>query len=299
MNEYLYPVLFGLATGILSRLYMLRTDYRQYPTYLHGKIIHIALGVIAAGLGTIAIPALLEEEYTAITFLTLAASQFRDVRNMERNTLTELDSYELVPRGKTYIEGIAVAFESRNYLVIVASMLATLVYVLFGLYAALGIAVIIFIGCRILMDGGRLGQIVEIEYAEPHFEGPGLYVGNIYIMNIGIPEKQELIKKQGMGFILTPKNFNALTTIANIGQRQAILHDVSTALGIYTDTGEPSLTPLAKRDLDDGRLGVFLLPQVKNVELAQKIIEIVPTLENAVRMPTNRHVEEEERRTNS
>ncbi len=70
---------------------MLRTDYRQYPTYLHGKIIHIALGFIASGLGAIAIPALMEENFTAITFLTVAASQFRDVRNMERTTLTELD----------------------------------------------------------------------------------------------------------------------------------------------------------------------------------------------------------------
>ncbi|HWO75853.1 MAG TPA: YIEGIA family protein [Bacillus sp. (in: firmicutes)] len=298
MNEYLYPVIYGLATGILARLYMLRTDYRQYPTYLHGKIIHIALGVIASGLGTIAIPALLEEEYTAITFLTVAASQFREVRNMERNTLTELDTYELVPRGKTYIEGIAVTFESRNYLVILASMLSTLIYVLFGFYAAIGATILIMIGCKIWMDGGRLGEIVEIEFSQPHFKGAGLYVGDIYIMNIGIPEKQELILKYGMGFILTPKDFNAMTTIANIGQRQAILHDVSTALGVFSDTGEPSLVPLAKRNLDDGRLGVFVLPQVKNIEAAIKIIEVVPILENSIRMPTKRHVEEEERRTN-
>ena len=42
------------------------------------------------------------------------------------------------------------------------------------------------------------------------------------------------------------------TTIANLGQRQAILHDVSTALGIYRDSGTPALIPLAKRDLEDG-----------------------------------------------
>lgn len=66
--------------GILSRLNMLRTDYRQYPTYPHGKIIHVSLGVIAAGLGAVAVPALLEKNYTAVTFLSLAAQQFRDVR---------------------------------------------------------------------------------------------------------------------------------------------------------------------------------------------------------------------------
>lgn len=129
MNEYTLPILFGVIVGTLTRIYMLRTDYRQYPTYLHGKIIHIALGFIAAGLGTVAIPALLDKEYTAITFLALAASQFREVRNMERNTLTELDNYELVPRGKTYIEGIAIAFESRNYLVIFTSLISTFMYI--------------------------------------------------------------------------------------------------------------------------------------------------------------------------
>jgi hypothetical protein len=91
-----------------------------------------------------------------------------------------------------------------------------------------------------------------------------------------------------MGFILTPKNFNARTTIANLGQRQAILHDVSNALGVYRDSGTPALVPLAKRDLNDGRVGVFVLPQEKDKDKAVKIIKKVPTLENAIRMPKER-----------
>ena len=39
--------------------------------------------------------------------------------------------------------------------------------------------------------------------------GLALHVDNIYIMNIGIPARQEEILRYGMGFILTPKNFNA------------------------------------------------------------------------------------------
>ena len=50
MNEYTLPIFYGVFVGVLARLFMLKTDYRQYPTYLHGKIIHIALGFIAAGL---------------------------------------------------------------------------------------------------------------------------------------------------------------------------------------------------------------------------------------------------------
>lgn len=288
MNDYNFPILFGIIVGTLTRIYMLRTDYRQYPTYLHGKIIHIALGFIAASLGTVAVPSILEKDFTAVTFLTVAASQFREVRNMERNTLAELDSYELVPRGKTYIEGIAIAFESRNYLVIFTSLFSTLAFILGGIWLGIVAGIICFFLSKKLMAGGKLKDIVDIEYVEPRFEGAGLYIDNIYIMNIGIPERQEEVLKYGMGFILKPKNFNARSTIANLGQRQAILHDVSNALGVYRDSGTPALIPLAKRDLDDGRLGIFILPQEKNIKKAIEIIGKVPTLENAIRLPTKR-----------
>lgn len=288
MNEYTLPIAFGVMIGTLTRIYMLRTDYRQYPTYLHGKIIHIALGFIAAGLGTVAVPSILEEEFTAITFLTIAASQFREVRNMERNTLTELDRYEMVPRGATYIEGIAIAFESRNYLVIFTSLVSTMGYLFMNIWVGLLAGMASVLLSKTLMSGGKIRDIVDIEYVEPRFEGAGLYVDNIYIMNIGLSKRQEEVLRYGMGFILKPKSFDSRATIANLGQRQAILHDVSTALGVYRDSGTPALVPLAKRDLDDGRIGVFVLPQEKDIEKAIKIIGAVPTLENAIRMPTER-----------
>jgi hypothetical protein len=286
MSEYTYPILFGVVIGTLTRLYMLRTDYRQYPTYLHGKIIHIALGFIAAGLGTVAVPSIMEEDFTAITFLTLAASQFREVRNMERNTLAQLDEFELVSRGNTYIEGIAVAFEGRNYLVIFTSFISTFAYIVWNIWVGLAAGLIGLLLSKRLMSGGKLKDIVDIEYVEPRFDGAGLYVDNIYIMNIGIPERQKEVLRYGMGFILKPKSFDARSTIANLGQRQAILHDVSTAMGVYRDSGTPALVPLAKRDLDDGRIGVFVLPQVRDREKAIEVIGMVPTLENAIRMPT-------------
>ncbi|PLT28321.1 YIEGIA family protein [Peribacillus deserti] len=284
--EFLYPIVFGVAVGTALRVYMLKTDYRQYPSYLHGKVIHLALGFIAAGLGTIIVPALIKEEYTAITFLTLAASQFREVRNMERTTMQQVDSFELVGRGNTYIEGIAVAFEGRNYLVILTSFVTTAAYLFINILAAVIASIICFFICRALMSGNRMKDIVEISYIEPHFDGAGLYVDNIYIMNIGLPERQKEVLKYGMGFILKPKNFNAMITIANLGQRQAILYDVTVALGVYRDSGTPALVPLAKRDLEDGRLGIFVLPQVKEVEKAIKVISNVPILENAIRVPS-------------
>ncbi|WP_226034673.1 YIEGIA family protein [Aquibacillus saliphilus] len=296
MNEYTYPILFGVVVGTLARFIMLRTDYRQYPTYLHGKVIHLALGFIAAGLGSVAVPAIMDKEFTAVTFLTIAASQFREVRNMERNTLTELDGYELVPRGNSYIEGIAIAFEGRNYLVIFTSLVTTLCYLVWNI----GAAAIATVGCyfviRKFMSGSTMKQIVDIEFKELYFEGAGLYVDNIYIMNIGLPERQKEILKYGMGFILTPKNFDVRSTIANLGQRQAILHDVSVSMGVFRDSGTPALSPLIKRDLDDGRIGVFVLPQDKDVEKAKQVIGAVPVLENAIRMPSESKVSKKEGR---
>ncbi|WP_347549833.1 YIEGIA family protein [Pseudalkalibacillus hwajinpoensis] len=286
MNEYTFSILFGVISGTLARIYMFRTDYRQYPTYPHGMIIHLALGFIAASLGSLVVPSIMEEEFTAVTFLTLAASQFREVRNMERKTLTEMDSLELVPRGASYIEGIAVTFEGRNYLVIFISFVSSFAYLAINMWAAFVAAFLSFLVAKKYMTGSKLGEIALIEQSTVTFKGAGLYVDNIYIMNIGIPARQKEILAHGLGFIISPKNFDARSTIGNLGQRQAILHDLAISLGVYRDSGTPALVPLIKRDLDDGRIGVFILPQNKSAELAIKVISKVPTLENAIRMPT-------------
>lgn len=285
MTVYTAAILCGVITGTVTRVFMLRTDTRQYPTRLHGKIIHVAMGLIAAVLGAVAIPAILKKDFSAITFLTLAATQFRDVRNMERNTLQQLDSFELVRRGNTYIEGIAIVFESRNYLAMLTAFVTTFAYIGFHSWIAGVIAGIIsFWVSKVLMSGKRLRDLVEIEHVPLRFEGAGLYVDNIYIMNIGLPARQKEIMKYGMGFILKPKTVDASVTIANLGQRQAILHDVSIALGVFRDSGTPALAPLAKRDLEDGRVGVFVLPQDQDVQKAIAVIGSVPTLESAVHM---------------
>jgi hypothetical protein len=284
-NQYVFPLSLGFGFGILCRINLLRTDYRQYPTYPHGKIIHISLGVIASALGALAVPALLKENYTAVTFLTVAAQQFRDVRNMERTTLSEIDKQELVPRGGPYIEGIAMVFEGRNYMVIFTSLVTTTATILFQWWGGIIVGVIALAISRLLRSGKTLSLIVDVEEAELRVEGKDLYVGDIYIMNVGLEDAQKWIREQGMGFILRPKNANAKVTIAHPGQRQAILHDVATQLGVFTDTGEPSLTPLVKRDLRTGRLGVFLLPQERDSERAQAVIKAVPILESVFRMP--------------
>ena len=72
-------ILTATGMGFLARLYMLRTDYRQYPSYPQGYVIHLSVGLIASFLGAVALPALLAENYEAATFLALAATQLREV----------------------------------------------------------------------------------------------------------------------------------------------------------------------------------------------------------------------------
>lgn len=285
LDKETLAIILGIAFGFVTRLRLLQSDYRQYPTYPHGQVIHLALGLIASALGAVAIPALLKPDYTAVTFLTLAAQQFRDVRNMERQTLQKLDETELVPRGFSYIEGIAMVFEGRNYIVILAALFASAA-VMFGNWIfGVVVGLVVILVSTFLKSGKTIGQIGKVYEVPLRVDGPSLYAEDIYLMNIGLEDNINRIIENGVGIIIQPRDASSRITISNLGQRQAILHDVSAILGVTRDSGEPALTPLAKLDLKDGRLGLVLLPQEKNVQKLIKIIENVPVLESAVRKP--------------
>jgi uncharacterized membrane protein YeaQ/YmgE (transglycosylase-associated protein family) len=176
MDKYLIVIACGVVTGFLARWIMLRSDYRHYPTYPHGQLIHLALGFIAASLGAVAVPAIMKPDYTAVTFLVLAAQQFRDVRNMERENLTKLEETKLIRRGNDYIEGIARVFEARNYLVIFTAFITSLAVHWWGWPYAFAVGPIcIFLSIK-MMSGNQLGDIVEVVPAKVHFEGSLLMV---------------------------------------------------------------------------------------------------------------------------
>lgn len=290
-QKYTVGIIVGVIFGMITRLSMLRTDYRQYPTYPHGRIIHLSLGLIAAGLGAVAVPSLLDKNYTAITFLAMAAQQFRDVRNMERETLSKIDSMELVPRGATYIEGIAMVFEGRNYLVIFAAFVSSFFSIVWAWYWGIagGIAAVIL--TNVFKTGKSIRAIAEVAQGKVRLDGPSLFVDDIYIMNVGLSDSQKVIGERALGLVLTPKNKNSRVTLANPGQRQALLHDASTILGVYRDEGEPSLLPLAKLNLKDGRLALLLLPQERDASKAVELVKNSPILESAIRMPSEADVQ--------
>lgn len=260
---------------------MLRSDYRQYPTYPHGKLIHLALGFIAAGLGAVAIPAIAKPDYTAVTFLVLAAQQFREIRNMERETLLKLEETKLVPRGSDYIEGIARVFEARNYLVILTSLATSASVQWLGWPYAVVVGVVCIAFSVLIKSGGQIGDITTIEAAPVHFEGSLLMVGDVVMMNVGLPQTREKILHEGMGVLIKPKDDDARLTLHAPGQRMAIIHDVVSILGTKVDINETELTPMARKQVDKGYLGFFIVANEPDLDYLVQVIKRVPVLESS------------------
>ena len=285
MDNYLVAVVTGIIFGFISRFTLLRTDFRQYPTYPQGRIIHLSFGFIASFIGAVAIPAFLESDWTAVTFLGLAATQFREVRKMERETLEKVDTKELVKRGTPFIEGMAQAFESRNYLVMFTALITTLfsvINILLGIISGIVMLVVV----KKNMTGKLLLSIADIDEGEIRFEGPTLFVNDILIKNVGLIDTRKIIQEKAVGVIVTPKNKNSIVTLSHLGQRQAMLHHVATILGSFLDSGEPALVPMAKRDMEDGRIALFIMPREKDFEQIRKVLEHVPVLDSALRLPS-------------
>lgn len=287
MGIYQVPVALGILFGYIARVILLRTDFRQYPSYPQGRIIHLSLGFIASFIGAVAIPAFLESDWTAVTFLGLAATQFREIRKMERETLINIDSMELVSRGTPFIEGMAQAFESRNYLVMFTALVTTLFSSVFNSWIGIVSGVIMLIFVKINMSGKILSDMADVQKSSIHFDGPNLYVDDIMITNIGLKGIKEIMLEKAVGVIINPKDANSKVTLSYDGQQQAMLHHVSNVLGVYRDSGDADLLPLSKRDKEDGRIALLLIPQVTDFKKIQKVLNNVPILDSAIRLPTD------------
>ncbi len=294
MENHIQIIAFTVFVGTIARGIMLKLDYRQYPTYPHGALAHLSLGFIAAALGSVAIPALIEKDFAAVTFLALAAQQFREIRNIERETLSKLEPAELVPRGDEFIEGIAKAFEARNYLVILVTIFtSTVTWLLnerFGLWWAylggLAFAVIMLFIAFKFMEGKRIMDIADVDEGKVRFDKANLFVDDIHIMNLGFEESKEIIEKHALGVVIKPKDKDAVPTLANVGQRQAIAHIASTLMGIYKETDSAEFSPMARRNLEDGSIALIIVPTHGDIEDLIDAVERTPVLESALSKPS-------------
>lgn len=279
MKEYGIVLLVGITAGFAARWLMLRNDYRHYPTYPHGHLTHLALGFIAASLGAVAVPAISKPDYVAVTFLALAAQQFRDIRNMERETLNKLEESKIIKRGPDYIEGIARVFEARNYLCILTALASSAAVHIGGWLWGIVAGAVCIAFCLKLMSGSYMGEIAEVVPGHVHFNNSLLMVDDVVIMNVGLPSTRNKIQQEGLGVIIKPKNDNARLTLDAPGQRMAIIHDVVSILGSKVDLSETELMPLARKQVDKGYLGLFIVANEPDMDALIEIIKKVPVLE--------------------
>lgn len=285
MPDYLMVILAGLLAGTASRMILLRIDYRQYPGYPHGYLAHTFLGFIASALGAVAVPAIIKPDFAAVTFLALAAQQFREIRNMERRTLESLERSELVKRGLDYIEGIARTFEARNYLVMGTSFVTSLAAQFGGLPAAVFAAFFTVLASHYFMSGEVIGDICDVVPARLSFKNSILMVDEIGIMNVGLKTMREKILEDGLAVRIKPRNGNARATVHDIGQRTAIAFTAAVILGTKKDVDTPEFTPLARKNVDTGEVGLYVLPVEKDLEQLIAAVKLTPVLESARSKP--------------
>ena len=286
------PIGLGIAAGLLGRMLLLRKDYRHYPGYPAGYVSHITLGFFSAVIGAVFFPALAGKEYTAATFLVLAATQFTGVRKAEVSKLQALDSMTLVQRGPGYIQGIAQEFEARNYMVmgiaVVASVAAYLADTAWGhvwgaVVGVLATAVVIGIAYAV-KSGPELGDVCDAQMGKLHFEqGSLLYVDDVMLMEVGLPRARERWLKEGVGVVLTPKTTRGAAVIWDLSQRQALVQAVAAIIGTRTDVGYPERIPICRMDLPEGngKAAFAMLPVARDPERILEAARRAPVLENA------------------
>ena len=277
-----YMLVTGIVIGTAARLFTLRVDMRQIPSYPSAYFNTIIFGFIASALGAIAVPAIAARDFTAVTFLTLAVTQFREVRTIELESLGKLEHTEYAERGKAYIDGISKTFESRNYISLVSALLSVLVMKLVGLETVwLGVTAGALAGiaaaylCYRFTKGRTVGQIFDIAPGIIDVRGSELYVDNMFVTNyLGTDRSRELFKSEGLAVVVSPRTNAGRVTLENYGQRKAILFEAVRALGIKR-------YKFMHRNFKNGKVIIALVPILRDPERLTAAVRNTPILENS------------------
>ncbi|MFC4769177.1 YIEGIA domain-containing protein [Effusibacillus consociatus] len=213
-KEHLILIITAIITGTLARFLTLKEDYRQYPTYPNGYLIHLLTGFVAASLGAVAVPAIMTKNFIAVTFLSLAIQQFRDVRKMERGSLKDLENTEFTQRGDAYIDGIAKTFEARNYFALVVALFTGIGFqvsrnwvdhIVWQAVIGTGMGALVFFFITGFTKGQTVGDIADVIPAKIQMKNNQLYVEDIFVSNlVGTKDVQNFVEKEGVAVLIRP-----------------------------------------------------------------------------------------------
>ncbi|GLO68342.1 MULTISPECIES: YIEGIA family protein [Oceanobacillus] len=278
--EDLSVIITAVIIGTLARVWVLKEDYRQYPSYPNGYLIHVITGFVAAALGAVAIPALISKNFVAVTFLTVALQQFRDVRKMEKESLSDLENTEYTYRGKAYIDGIAKTFESRNYIAFITAFFVSLTITIIPLNLwiniiagiAVGIAVVFFL--KNFTKGKSIGDIAQVKEGKIEVKDSSLFVDGIYVSNLlGTDNAEKLFKEEGLAVVIYPNENHYRINLDNFGQRQAALFEATRALG-------NKRYHFTRKDYEQGRVIITLVPIKQDIDALIEVVKKCPLLES-------------------
>ena len=78
---------------------------------------------------------------------------------------------------------------------------------------------------------------------------------------------------------IIPKNMKGYGIISDLGQRQAILHNLFIHFGMKKDVDEKDLLAITKLDIEKNTLVIPYLPLVKDIDSLMKVVKSTPILE--------------------
>jgi len=281
-TDQIILIITSTVMGTLARILTIKEDFRQYPSYPNGFMIHLVTGFIAASLGAVAIPAIMTKNYVAVTFLTLAIQQFRDVRKSERESLKDLENTEYAYRGDAYIDGISKTFESRNYFSLIVALGTGITMQLVDSRSNwINIFLGVVIGCIILFilkrisKGKTIGDIAEVKEGKIEVKNNELFVDGIYISNqLGTENASKLLQEEGRAVVIYPKEEHFRVTLENFGQRQAALFEATRTLGLKR-------YHFSRRDFENGRVVIALVPIINDIDKLVEAVKKTPLLESS------------------
>ena len=80
--------------------------------------------------------------------------------------------------------------------------------------------------------------IADIKEAKLYFDGPIMKVNDVVITNIGLKQTREKFLKDGIALEVVPKDEKDFGVINDLGQRDAIIHNIFIHTGIDRDIDE-------------------------------------------------------------
>lgn len=277
-----YMIVTGIVMGTAARLLTLKVDMRQIPSYPSAYFNNIILGFIAAALGAIAVPAIMARDFVAVTFLTVAVQQFRDIRTSERESLEQLEETEYVKRGEAYIDGISKTFESRNYLSLITAFITVLIMSFVGnwnplitiLSGIVGGSLVLYFTYR-FTKGRHVGEICSVSLGKIDVRDSELYVDGMFVTNyLGTDISREMFKTGGLAVVLTPKDVQSQVALENDGQRQAVMFEAIRALGLKR-------YKFMKRHFKSGKVIIAFVPILSDPHRLMAAVKNTPILENS------------------